>query len=98
MEKVTFDTFLSKSERLDRLTFPWGGNSNRDFELKCSFENPRVVIWASNKMDWVSQNGLNDWHLNHFISAVKRYSEEHDLKHKTLLVLDNAVGHSAILV
>lgn len=63
-------------------------SNNRDFELKCLFENPHVVIWASNKKDWASQNGLNDWHLNHFISVVKRYSEEHDLTHKTRLVLE----------
>nr|XP_012146667.1 PREDICTED: tigger transposable element-derived protein 1-like [Megachile rotundata] len=91
----------------NRLTLLLGGNLAGDLKLKpllvYQAENPRAlkgknkellpVIWKSNKNAWITTLIFKDWITQHFVPTVKQYCENNNLQFKTLLILDNALGH-----
>ncbi|XP_051785915.1 tigger transposable element-derived protein 1-like [Erpetoichthys calabaricus] len=94
----------------DRLTLMFSSNASGDLKIKPLLvyhsENPRIfkknnviksklpVHWKSNQKAWVTQVIFNEWILETFAPAVKKFLLEKELPLKALLILDNAPSHS----
>ncbi|GFR30498.1 tigger transposable element-derived protein 1 [Trichonephila clavata] len=93
----------------DRLTLMILSNASEDLKIKPLLvyhsENPRIfkknnviksklpVHWKSNQKAWVTQVIFNEWILETFAPAVKKFLLEKELPLKALLILDNAPSH-----
>nr|XP_033794861.1 tigger transposable element-derived protein 1-like [Geotrypetes seraphini] len=93
----------------DRLTLMFSSNASGDLKIKPLLvyhsENPRIfkknnviksklpVHWKSNQKAWVTQVIFNEWILETFAPAVKKFLLEKELPLKALLILDNAPAH-----
>lgn len=93
----------------DRLTLMFSSNASGDLKIKPLLvyhsENPRIfkknnviksklpVHWKSNQKAWVTQVIFNEWILETFAPAVKKFLLEKELPLKALLILDNAPSH-----
>nr|XP_022912081.1 tigger transposable element-derived protein 1-like [Onthophagus taurus] len=93
----------------DRLTLLVLSNASGDLKIKPLLvyhsENPRIfkknnviksklsVHWKSNQKAWVTQVIFNEWILETFAPAMKKFLLEKELPLKALLILDNAPSH-----
>ncbi|XP_035209955.1 tigger transposable element-derived protein 1-like [Stegodyphus dumicola] len=94
----------------NRLTLMFSSNASGDLKIKPLLvyhsENPRIfkknnviksklpVHWKFNQKAWVTQVIFNEWILETFAPAVKKFLLEKELPLKALLIFDNAPSHS----
>ena len=55
--------------------------------------NTLPVIWRSNKTAWMTRAIFEEWFVEHFCPAVRRYCREKNLAYRGILFLDNCAGH-----
>ncbi|XP_048867189.1 tigger transposable element-derived protein 1-like isoform X1 [Brienomyrus brachyistius] len=96
----------------DKLTLLLGGNCAGEVKLKPLLvyhsENPPAligmvksslpVIWRSNRRAWVTREIFADYVQTYLSPFIKKYTAEHSLANKALLIIDSAPGHPSSIV
>ena len=55
------------------------------------------AVWKSNPKAWVTQAIFQEWFVHHFICEVEKCYLEKDVPFNIILLLNNALGHTAFM-